>query len=159
THLSEEETLFRDSIRGFAVERIQPLREAMDEHAHMDEGLVRQLFEMGLMGIEIPEQYGGAGSSFFNAILAVEAVATVDGSVGVLVDVQNTLVNNALLRWGTDSQKQKYLPRMASEWVGSYALSESSSGSDAFALKTRAIDKGDHYSVSGQKLWITNAHE
>lgn len=159
THLSEEETLFRDSIRGFAVERIQPLREAMDEHAHMDEGLVRQLFEMGLMGIEIPDQYGGAGSSFFNAILAVEAVATVDGSVGVLVDVQNTLVNNALLRWGTDAQKRRYLPRMASEWVGSYALSESSSGSDAFALKTRAVDKGDHYAVSGQKLWITNAHE
>lgn len=159
THLSEEENLFRDSIRGFATERIVPLRASMDEAAHMDEGLVRQLFEMGLMGIEIPEQYGGAGSTFFNAILAVEAIATIDGSVGVLVDVQNTLVNNALLRWGTAEQKQTYLPRMASEWVGSYALSESSSGSDAFALKTRATDKGDRYVLSGQKLWITNANE
>lgn len=131
----------------------------MDEAAEMDGGLVKQLFELGLMGIEIPEQYGGAGSSFFNAILAVEALATVDGSVGVLVDVQNTLVNNALLRWGTDAQKQKYLPRMANEWVGSYALSESSSGSDAFALKTRATEQGDNYVLSGQKLWITNAKE
>lgn len=159
TRLSEEETLFRDAVRGFASERILPLRSSMDEHAHMDSELVRQLFEMGLMGIEIPERYGGAGSSFFNAILAVEAIATVDGSVGVLVDVQNTLVNNALLRWGTDSQQQKYLPRMASEWVGSYALSESSSGSDAFALKTRATDAGDHFVLNGQKLWITNAQE
>jgi alkylation response protein AidB-like acyl-CoA dehydrogenase len=159
TQLSDEEILFRDSIREFAAKQILPLRSAMDEAAEMDPGLVRQLFELGLMGIEIPEQYGGAGSSFFNAILAVEALATVDGSVGVLVDVQNTLVNNALLRWGTDEQKQKYLPRMATEWVGSYALSESSSGSDAFALKTRATEQGDSYVLNGQKLWITNAQE
>lgn len=159
TQLSEEEILFRDSIREFATKQILPLRSAMDAAAEMDGGLVKQLFELGLMGIEIPEQYGGAGSSFFNAILAVEALATVDGSVGVLVDVQNTLVNNALLRWGTDAQKQKYLPRLANEWVGSYALSESSSGSDAFALKTRATERGDNYVLSGQKLWITNAKE
>lgn len=159
TQLSDEEILFRDSIREFATKQILPLRSAMDEAAEMDSGLVEQLFELGLMGIEIPEQFGGAGSSFFNAILAVEALATVDGSVGVLVDVQNTLVNNALLRWGTDEQKQKYLPRMASEWVGSYALSESSSGSDAFALKTRATERGDDYVLNGQKLWITNAKE
>lgn len=159
TQLSEEETLFRDSVRGFAQERILPLRNHMDEHATMDASLVRQLFELGVMAIEVPETYGGAGSSFFNAILAVEAIATVDGSVSVLVDVQNTLVNNALLRWGTDDQKAKYLPRMAREWVGSYALSESSSGSDAFALKAKATDAGDHYVLSGQKLWITNAME
>lgn len=159
TQLSDEEILFRDSIREFATKQILPLRSAMDEAAEMDSVLVEQLFELGLMGIEIPEQFGGAGSSFFNAILAVEALATVDGSVGVLVDVQNTLVNNALLRWGTDEQKQKYLPRMASEWVGSYALSESSSGSDAFALKTRATERGDDYVLNGQKLWITNAKE
>jgi alkylation response protein AidB-like acyl-CoA dehydrogenase len=159
THLSEEETLFRDSVRGFAQERILPLRSHMDEQATMDASLVRQLFELGVMGIEVPETYGGSGSSFFNAILAVEAVATVDGSVSVLIDVQNTLVNNALLRWGTDEQKDKYLPRMASEWVGSYALSEASSGSDAFALKAKAKDTGDHYVLSGQKLWITNAME
>ncbi len=159
TQLSEEETLFRDSVRGFAQERILPLRSYMDEHATMDTTLVRQLFEMGVMAIEVPEAYGGAGSSFFNAILAVEAIATVDGSVSVLVDVQNTLVNNALLRWGTDAQKTKYLPRMAQEWVGSYALSEVGSGSDAFALKAKATDAGDHYILTGQKLWITNAME
>lgn len=159
TQLSEEETLFRDSVRAFAQERIVPLRSHMDEHATMDASLVRQLFELGVMAIEVPESYGGAGSSFFNAILAVEAFATVDGSVSVLVDVQNTLVNNALLRWGTDEQKQTYLPRMASEWVGSYALSEAGSGSDAFALKAKATDVGDHYVLSGQKLWITNALE
>jgi alkylation response protein AidB-like acyl-CoA dehydrogenase len=159
TQLSEEETLFRDSVRGFAQERILPLRSQMDEHATMDASLVRQLFELGVMAIEVPEAYGGSGSSFFNAILAVEAIATVDGSVSVLVDVQNTLVNNALLRWGTDEQKNKYLPRMASEWVGSYALSEASSGSDAFALKAKATDSGDHYVLTGQKLWITNAME
>ncbi len=159
THLSDEETLFRDAIRGFAAERILPLRSSMDEQAHMEPALIAQLFEMGLMGIEIPESFGGAGSSFFNAILAVEAIATVDGSVGVMVDVQNTLVNNALLRWGTDAQKQKYLPRLATEWVGSYALSESSSGSDAFALKARAAERDDCYVLNGQKSWITNAHE
>lgn len=159
TQLSEEETLFRDSVRAFAQERIVPLRSQMDEQATMDPSLVRQLFELGVMAIEVPESYGGAGSSFFNAILAVEAFATVDGSVSVLVDVQNTLVNNALLRWGTEEQRQKYLPRMASEWVGSYALSEAGSGSDAFALRAKATDAGDHYVLSGQKLWITNALE
>jgi alkylation response protein AidB-like acyl-CoA dehydrogenase len=117
------------------------------------------LFELGVMGVEVPEQYGGSGSSFFNAILAVEALARVDPSVSVLVDVQNTLVINALLRWANDEQKQRYLPKMASEWVGSYALSEASSGSDAFALKLRAEKQGDRYVLNGRKLWITNAAE
>src|SRR5690606_5787244 len=133
TQLSEEEKMFRNAVLGFARERVMPLRSAMDEQARMDPELVRELFELGVMGIEVPEAYGGAGSTFFNAILAVEALATVDASVAVLVDVQNTLVNNALLRWGTDEQKQHYLPHMAAQWVGSYALSEAGSGSDAFA--------------------------
>ncbi len=159
TQLSEEEVMFRDAVLGFARERITPLRAMMDEQASMAPELVRELFELGVMGIEVPEALGGSGSSFFTAILAVEALATVDASVSVLVDVQNTLVNNALLRWGTDEQKQHYLPRMASEWVGSYALSEAASGSDAFALRATAIDAGDHYVLNGQKLWITNAAE
>jgi len=125
----------------------------------MDHSLVEQFHQLGLMGIEIPEQYGGAGGTFFEAILAVEELSRVDPSVGVLVDVQNTLVNNALIRWGSEAQKQKYLPKMASEWVGSYALSEAGSGSDAFALQTRAEDKGDHWLLNGQKLWITNGKE
>ncbi len=158
-YLTEDEKLFQDSVRQFARETIGPLVREMDEHQKIDASLIRQLFELGLMGIEIPEAYGGAGGTFFEAILAVEEISAVDPSVGVLVDVQNTLVINALLRWGTEKQKQQYLPRMAKEWVGAYALSEAGSGSDAFALQARAEKKGDHYVLNGQKLWITNGKE
>lgn len=158
-YLTEDETLFRDSVRQFARETISPLVREMDEHQKMDASLIRQLFELGLMGIEIPEAYGGAGGTFFEAILAVEEISAVDPSIGVLVDVQNTLVINALLRWATEEQKQRYLPRMAKEWVGAYALSEAASGSDAFALQARAEKKDDHYVLNGQKLWITNGKE
>jgi butyryl-CoA dehydrogenase/short/branched chain acyl-CoA dehydrogenase len=158
-YLTEDETLFRDSVRQFARETISPLVREMDEHQKMDASLIRQLFELGLMGIEIPEAYGGAGGTFFEAILAVEEISAVDPSIGVLVDVQNTLVINALLRWATEEQKQRYLPRMTKEWVGAYALSEAASGSDAFALQARAEKKDDHYVLNGQKLWITNGKE
>jgi alkylation response protein AidB-like acyl-CoA dehydrogenase len=130
------------------------------EHAgKLDQDIIRQCFELGLMAIESPDEYGGAGSSMFNAILAIEELARVDASVSVFVDVHNTLVTNAFMRWATDEQKKKYLPQMAESRVGAYALSEAGSGSDAFALKTRAVDKGDHYELSGQKLWITNGNE
>ena len=158
-YLTEDETLFRDTVRQFARETISPLVREMDEHQKMDASLIRQLFDLGLMGIEIPETYGGSNGSFFEAILAVEEISAVDPSVGVLVDVQNTLVINALLRWATEEQKQRYLPRMAKEWVGAYALSEAASGSDAFALQARAEKKDDHYILNGQKLWITNGKE
>jgi butyryl-CoA dehydrogenase/short/branched chain acyl-CoA dehydrogenase len=157
--LTEDEQLFRDNIRKFAEESVRPLVREMDERGAMDHSLIEQFHQLGLMGIEIPEQYGGGGGTFFEAILAVEELSRVDPSVGVLVDVQNTLVNNALLRWATPAQKQLYLPKMAGEWVGSYALSEAGSGSDAFALQTRAEDKGDHWLLNGQKLWITNGKE
>ncbi len=157
--LSEDEQLFRDNIRRFAEESIRPLVREMDERGVMDHSLVEQFHQLGIMGIEIPEQYGGGAGTFFEAILAVEELSRVDPSVGVLVDVQNTLVNNALIRWCTEEQKQRYLPKMCNEWVGSYALSEASSGSDAFALQTRAEDKGDHWLLNGQKLWITNGKE
>jgi butyryl-CoA dehydrogenase len=159
TILSEDELAFRDAIREFAEGEIKPLVTKMDEHAQMDQALIPKLFEMGLMGIETPEQYGGAGSSFFNACLAVEEIARVDASVAVLVDVQNTLTTNAFLRWGSDAIKAKYLPKMAREMVGAYALTESTSGSDAFALKLRAEDKGDKWVLNGSKLWITNGKE
>jgi alkylation response protein AidB-like acyl-CoA dehydrogenase len=157
--LTEDEQLFRDTIRKFAEESIRPLVREMDERGMMDHSLIEQFHQLGLMGIEIPEQYGGGSGTFFEAILAVEELSRVDPSVAVLVDVQNTLVNNALIRWGTEAQKKKYLPKMAAEWVGSYALSEASSGSDAFALQTRAEDKGDYWQLNGQKLWITNGKE
>jgi butyryl-CoA dehydrogenase/short/branched chain acyl-CoA dehydrogenase len=157
--LTEDEQLFRDNIRKFAEESVRPLVREMDEHGVLDHSLIEQFHQLGLMGIEVPEQYGGGGGTFFEAILAVEELSRVDPSVAVLVDVQNTLVNNALIRWGSDAQKQKYLPKMAAEWVGSYALSEAGSGSDAFALQTRAEDKGDHWLLNGQKLWITNGKE
>jgi alkylation response protein AidB-like acyl-CoA dehydrogenase len=157
--LSEDEQLFRDNIRRFAEESIRPLVREMDERGVMDHSLVEQFHQLGIMGIEIPEQYGGGAGTFFEAILAVEELSRVDPSVGVLVDVQNTLVNNALIRWCTEEQKQRYLPKMCNEWVGSYALSEAGSGSDAFALQTRAEDKGDHWLLNGQKLWITNGKE
>jgi len=159
TRISEDEQLFFDTVLDFAKQRIGPKVAEMDEQASLDPSLLPALFELGVMGVEIPERYGGSGSSFFNAILAVEALARVDPSVSVLVDVQNTLVINALLRWANDEQKARYLPKMASEWVGSYALSEASSGSDAFALKLRAEKKGDRYVLNGRKLWITNAAE
>ena len=159
TRLSEDEQLFRSTVRQFAAENITPKVREMDEQQHMDEGIIRQLFELGLMGIEIPAEYGGAGGTIFEAILAVEEVSAADPSVGVLVDVQNTLSVNALLRWGTDEQKRRILPKMAADTVGAYALSEAGSGSDAFALQTRAEKRGDGYALNGQKLWITNAKE
>ncbi|HVG31572.1 MAG TPA: acyl-CoA dehydrogenase [Pyrinomonadaceae bacterium] len=159
TSLSEDEEMFRSSIREFAEGELRPRVEKMDEEAHLDPALVKQCFELGLMGIETPEEYGGAGANFFTAILAVEELSRVDPSVGVLVDVQNTLVNNALLRWGNPDQKKKYLTELAATRVGAYALSEAGSGSDAFALQTRAADKGDHFILNGRKLWITNGLE
>jgi alkylation response protein AidB-like acyl-CoA dehydrogenase len=158
TTLGEDETAFREVVRDFAENEIKPLVTSMDDKAQMDPQLVKKLFEMGLMAIETPEKWGGAGSSFTMACLAVEEIGRVDGSVSVLMDVQNTLVTNAFLKWGT-AQKEKYLPKMAKDWVGAYALSESSSGSDAFALKLRAELKGDKYILNGNKLWITNGNE
>ncbi len=157
--LTEDETLFRDNIRQFAEDTIRPLSKEMDEKGVFDHELIRRFFELGLMAIEIPEQHGGGAGTFFEAILAVEELSRVDASAGVVVDVQNTLVNNALLRWATDEQKRRYLPRLASEIVGAYALSEAGSGSDAFALATRAELKGNDYVLNGRKLWITNGKE
>src|SRR5215468_5073102 len=159
TALSEDEQMFRDSVREFAEGEIRKRVEEMDDQAHMDPALVKHCFELGLMGIETAEEFGGAGGSFFQAILAVEELSRVDASVGVLVDVQNTLVNNALMRWTTEDQKKRYLPKMCADTVGAYALSEANSGSDAFALQTRAELKGGDYVLNGQKLWITNAKE
>lgn len=159
TQLSEEEVLFQASVRAFAKDRITPLVRAMDDAQQFDGALLKQLFELGLMGIEVPEEYGGAAGSFFDAILAVEAISAVDPSVGVLVDVQNTLSVNALKRWATAEQKQRWLTRLAHDTVGAYALSEAASGSDAFALETRARRQGEDYVLTGQKLWITNAKE
>lgn len=159
TQLSEDERMFRKTVRQFAAEQVAPRVREMDEAQQMDAGLVRQLFELGLMGIAVPEEYGGAGGSFFEAILAVEELSSVDPAVGVLVDVQNTLCVNALVRWGAAEQKQRWLPKLAAEMVGAYALSEAASGSDAFALETRAVRHGDRYVLNGHKLWITNAKE
>ena len=157
--LSEDEVLFRDNIRQFADEALRPLVREMDEKGVFDHSLIDQFFQLGLMGIEIPEQYGGGAGTFFEAILAVEELSRVDASAGVVVDVQNTLVNNALLRWTTGDQKKRYLPKMAANTVGAYALSEAGSGSDAFALTTKAELKGSDYVLNGQKLWITNGKE
>jgi short-chain 2-methylacyl-CoA dehydrogenase len=159
TVLSEDEQLFRESCRSFAQERIQPLVHKMDEEAKLDQSIIPQLFDLGLMGIHIPEQFGGSSGSFFMSVLAVEEVSRVDASFGVFIDVQNTLVNNAIMRWGDDAQKRKYLPRLAKDLVGAYALSEAGSGSDAFALACRATDQGDQFVINGRKLWITNALE
>jgi len=159
TSLTEDEILFRDNVRQFADEKIRPLVKEMDEKAIFDHGLIDQFFQLGLMGIEIPEQYGGAGGRFFEAILAVEELSRVDASAGVIVDVQNTLVANAILKWANDSQKKRYLTKMAKDTVGAYALSEAGSGSDAFALQTRAELKGNEYVLNGRKLWITNGKE
>src|SRR5947207_1388181 len=159
TVLSEEEQMFQQSVRDFAIEKIRPLVHQMDHDAVMDKSLISSFFELGIMGIEVPDQWGGAGSTFFNAVVVVEELSHVDASCGVLVDVQNTLVNNAILRWGNDDQKSKYLAMLARDTLGAYALSEAGSGSDAFALGTRAADKGDHWVLNGRKLWITNAAE
>lgn len=159
TTLSEDELAFRDAVRTFAEAEIKPLVSKMDEAAQLEPSLLPKLFEMGLMGVESPEKYGGTGGSFTMACLAVEELARVDGSISVLMDVQNTLVTNAFLRFGSDAIKEKYLPKLAREWVGAYCLSESTSGSDAFALKLRAEDKGDKWVLNGSKLWITNGKE
>jgi alkylation response protein AidB-like acyl-CoA dehydrogenase len=159
TTLSEDEILFRDNVRQFAEEKVRPLAKEMDEKGLFDHALLEQFFQLGLMGIEIPEQFGGAGGKFFDAILAVEELSRADASAGVVVDVQNTLVNNALLRWGNPEQKKRYLPSMVADTVGAYALSEAGSGSDAFALQTRAELKGSEYVLNGRKLWITNGKE
>src|SRR5437867_3983150 len=159
TTFAEDEILFRDIIRKFADDKLRPLVKEMDEKGVFDHDLIQQFFQLGLMGIEIPEQYGGGGGKFFEAILAVEEMSRVDASAGVIVDVQNTLVNNAILRWANEEQKKRYLPRMASDTCGAYALSEAGSGSDAFALQTRAELKGSDYVLNGRKLWITNAKE
>ena len=159
TDLGEDERLFQEAVRDFAEERVRPLVREMDEKAAIPRALIDACFELGVMGVEIPEEHGGAGATFFMSILAVEALARVDASVAVLVDVQNTLVNNALLRWGNPEQHARYFPKLASRWVGAYALSEAGSGSDAFALACRATDRGDHWELTGRKLWITNAAE
>src|SRR5882762_599601 len=159
TTFAEDEILFRDNIRQFADEKVRPLVREMDEKGVFDQNLIHEFFQLGLMGIEIPEQYGGGGGKFFEAILAVEEISRVDASAGVIVDVQNTLVNNALLRWTNEEQRRRYLPRMVRDTVGAYALSEASSGSDAFAMQTRAELKGNEYVLNGRKLWITNSKE
>src|ERR1017187_9333451 len=159
TALTEDERLFQSTVRKFAREEIRPHVREMDEAGVFRKDILRQFFAMGLMGIEIPEEYGGQGGSLFQAILAVEELSAVDPSAGVIVDVQNTICNNALLRWATPEQKSKYLPRLAENTVACYALSEAGSGSDAFAMATRAEDHGDHFLLNGRKLWITNASE
>src|SRR5262245_14085278 len=159
TTLGDDERQFQEMVRDFAEEKVRPRVEHMDHEGKLDPGLMREVFDLGIMGIEIPEDLGGAGASFFISILAIEELSKVDASVGVFVDVQNTLVNNALLRWATKEQKSRYFPKLAKDTVGAYALSEAASGSDAFALSTRATLYGDSYRLNGRKLWITNGAE
>ncbi len=159
SRLSEDEQLFADSVYEFADKEIRPLVRDMDEHAKLDKNLIPKLFDLGIMGIEIPEEYGGAGASFFYSVLAVEQLSRVDPSVGVFVDVQNTLFINALLKWGNTDIQKRYCPRVAKDTIGAYALSEAGSGSDAFAMATRAKEDGDSYVLTGRKLWITNGNE
>ena len=159
TTLAEDERLLRDSVYEFANREIRPLVREMDEHAKFAPALIEQLFDLGVMGIEIPDSYGGGGASFFHSVLVVEALSRVDPSVGVMVDVQNTLVINALLRWGNDEIKTTFLPKMATDLIGAYALSEAGSGSDAFALTTRATEQDGEWRLTGRKLWITNGNE
>jgi len=159
TTLSDDERLFRDSVYQFADREIRPLVREMDEHAKIPRTLVDKLFDLGVMGIEIPEEQGGGGATFFHSALAVEALSRVDPSIGVMVDVQNTLVINAILRWGNDDIRRRYLPKLATSAIGAYALSEAGSGSDAFALTTRAAQRGDEWMLTGRKLWITNGNE
>ncbi|NBW82050.1 acyl-CoA dehydrogenase [bacterium] len=159
THLSEDEKMFFQSAMDFAKREIAPLVHKMDESETMDPGIIRKMHELGFMGVEVPEKYGGAGSTFFNAILIIEALAQVDPSVSVLMDVQNTLVENAFMKWGSEHLRNKYLPQLTANKVGSYCLTEPNSGSDAFALRTRAWDEGSHYRLNGKKVFITNAKE
>jgi len=159
TVLSEEEEQFRAAVREFAEGEVRPKVEEMEKASKLDADIIKHCFELGLMAIESPEEYGGAGSTIFNAIVAIEELARVDASISVFVDVHNTLVTNAFIKWGSDDLKSKYMPQLATSRVGAYALSEAGSGSDAFALKTKAVDKGDHWELSGQKLWITNGNE
>jgi alkylation response protein AidB-like acyl-CoA dehydrogenase len=159
TTLAEDERLLRDSVYEFADKEIRPLVREMDEHAKFQPALIEKLFALGVMGIEIPDSYGGGGASFFHSVLAVEALSRVDPSIGVMVDVQNTLVINALLRWGNDDIKGRFLPKMATNLIGAYALSEAGSGSDAFALTTRAVERDGEWRLTGRKLWITNGNE
>lgn len=159
TVLQEEEILFQASVRQFAKERLAPQVRRMDEEGKFQPELLKEMFALGLMGIDVAEEHGGQGGSFFQSILAIEELAKVDPAASVIVDVQNTLVNNAIARWGTDEQKRRFLPRLATDTVGAYALSEAESGSDAFALATRAVEEGDYFRLSGHKLWITNAAE
>jgi butyryl-CoA dehydrogenase/short/branched chain acyl-CoA dehydrogenase len=157
--LSEEEQMFQTTVRRFARERIGPHVRAMDEAAVFRKDLLHEMFQLGLMGIEIPEAYGGQGGNFFQSILAVEALAAVDPAAAVIVDVQNTIANNILIRWGNEEQKRRYLPQLAGDTVAAFALSEAGSGSDAFAMGSRATRQGDHFLIIGRKLWITNAAE
>lgn len=159
TVLAEDEQILRQSVRDFAAAEIRPLTREMDEHAKMSPALIEKLFGLGLMGVEIPETHGGAGGTFFHSVLVVEELSRVDPSVGVLVDVQNTLVINAIMRWGNADLKARLLPRLAAKCIGAYGLSEAGSGSDAFALQTRAVEQGDEFVITGRKLWITNANE
>ncbi|HLH41175.1 MAG TPA: acyl-CoA dehydrogenase [Bryobacteraceae bacterium] len=159
TCLSEEEKMFQSSVRKFARERLAPYVREMDEAGVFRKDLLKEFFDLGLMAIDVPEQYEGQGGYFFQSILAIEELAKVDPSAAVIVDVQNTLFNNAIQRWASEEQKRKYFPRLAKDTVASYALSEAGSGSDAFAMATRAIDAGDHFRITGRKLWITNAAE
>jgi alkylation response protein AidB-like acyl-CoA dehydrogenase len=159
TRLSDDERLFRDSVAEFARREIAPLVRRMDDEAKIPKALVDSLFGLGVMGIEVPEPLGGAGATFFHAVLAVEAMSSVDAAVGVVIDVQNTLCVNAILKWASSGQQERYLPRLAGGTVGAYALSEAGSGSDAFALATRAVSRGDEFLLTGRKLWITNASE
>ena len=159
TALAEDEQIFRDSVRSFAEAQVRPLVREMDDHAKIPRALIDKLFDLGVMGIEIPETFGGAGARFFHSVLAVEELSRIDPSIGVLVDVQNTLVVNAFLRWGSDDLRSRYLPRLADGTVGAYALSEAGSGSDAFALTTRARQDAGDFVLSGRKLWITNGNE
>ncbi len=157
--LADDELLLRNSVRQFALTHIRPLVREMDEQAHVPRALIDRLFELGVMSVAIPEAFGGAGGRFFHAIVAVEELSRVDPSIGVLVDVQNTLVINALLRWGGTDLQHQWLPRLGTSLVGAYALSEAESGSDAFALQTRARERAGGFVLTGRKLWITNAHE
>jgi butyryl-CoA dehydrogenase/short/branched chain acyl-CoA dehydrogenase len=159
TKLSEEEDLFRETVREFAEAEIRPHVTAMDEAAQFNLDLLPKFFELGLMGIEIPEQHGGAGASFFLATLGIEEMARVDASAAIYVDVHNTLVNNCVLRWANEEQHARYLPRLAQDTLGAFALSEAGSGSDAFALACKADEKEDHWELTGQKLWITSGAE
>ena len=157
--LSEEEQMFQATVRRFARERIGPHVRAMDEAGVFRKDLLQEMFELGLMGIEIPEAHGGQGGNFFQSVLAVEALAGVDPSAAVIVDVQNTIANNILIRWGNDEQKRRYFPQLARDTVAAFGLSEAGSGSDAFAMASRATRHGDHFLITGRKLWITNAAE